>query len=362
VLTKGSTLGVTQKKLADYLGISRQLVGFALNDHPGVSDQTRKRVLSAAKRMGYDAFANRDARSLIAKRYGRRALTGIVAILLPPKFEIPLRDIPNFSHTLDAMEREADRRGLDVLFCRSRNGQLPRMVESLYVDGVACISADSPVVRSIARTGLPVLNVGRQTPGACWLSPDDKMGTVLTAQYLIELGHRSIAYLGHFTDVKNASERLAGFKKALKSAGLPLAPELIEATVTEQVLEAGAAAMERLLARDAHYKKSGKPSFTALVAYNDLLGMGAVKYMKGRGIRVPEDVSVTGFDDVSNQYPFTPHLTSISYSRAEMGTRAIALLNECNGEALEPSGQRLPVTLVVRESCRALPNYNLQTV
>jgi DNA-binding LacI/PurR family transcriptional regulator len=345
-------VGITQKGLAEKLGVSRQLVSFALNNYPGVAEETRQRVIAMAQELGYDAFANRDARALIAKRYGHRAETGIVAILLPPKFDVPLRDIPNFSHTLDAMEREADRRGLDVLFCRMRNGQLPRLIQSLYVDGVACVSSDPNFVRRITEIGLPALNIGLQSPGSCWISPDDKQGLLLTTQHLIARGHRQIAYLGHVTDVKNAAERLAGYKKALKNAALPVVDERIEASVTEQVMDAGAAAMERLLARDAQFQKSGKPSFTALAAYNDLLGMGAVKCLKKHGLRVPEDVSVTGFDDVSSQYPNTPRLTSISYSRADMGTRAVSMICESQGEILATEGIRLPVSLVERDSVR----------
>lgn len=354
-------MGATQKSIATELGISRQLVGFALSNHPGVSAETRLRVISTARRLGYDAFANRDARALIGKRYGHRARTGIVAILLPPKFDIPLRDVPHFSHTLDAMEREADRRELDVLFCRERNNQLPRMIQSLYVDGVACISTRPDTLKRIAQLGLPVLNVGRQSPGACWISPDDKKGTALATQHLIALGHRDIAYMGHSTNVKNASERLAGYKQTLKTAGLEIALSRIEATVTEQTLDAGAAAMERLLGRDAPFKKSGKPSFSALVAYNDLLGMGAVTCLRAHGLDVPDDVSVTGFDDVSAQYSSRPLLTSITFSRAEMGTRAIAMLCDNDGEPLPSGGQRLPVTLVVHESCRA-PSLKARSV
>jgi len=343
-------VSITQKGLAEKLGISRQLVSFALNNYPGVAEETRQRVIAMAQELGYDSFANSGARALIAKRYGRRASTGIVAILLPPKFDVPLRDIPNFSHTLDAMEREADRRGLDVLFCRTRNGQLPRLIQSLYVDGVACVSTNPENMRRIAELGLPVLNLGLQTPGSCWISPDDRQGLVLTTQHLIARGHREIAYLGHRTEVKNAAERLAGYKKALKAANLPLKPERIEATVAEQIMDAGAAAMERLLSRDAQFQKSGKPSFTALACYNDLLGMGAVNCLKKRGLRVPADVSVTGFDDVSSQYPNMLRLTSISYSRAEMGSRAISMICESPGETLAEEGIRLAVSLVEHES------------
>jgi LacI family transcriptional regulator len=346
-------VSATQKSIALELGVSRQLVGFALNNQPGVSAETRERVLSMAKRLGYDAFANRDARALIGKRYGRRALTGIVAILLPPKFEVPLRDVPYFSHTLDAMEREADCRGLDVLFCRLRNGQLPRLIESKYVDGVACVSAGPDVIKKLTKLEMPIVNVGRQTPGICWLSPDDKQGIFLTTQHLITLGHRRIAYLGHTTKVKNASERLAGFSQALKAAGLSADTSLIEATATEISFEAGTSAMERLLKRDESFQRKGKPSFTALVAYNDVLGIGAMKYLQDHGVSIPGDVSITGFDDVSSLYAFKPRLTSVAYSRADMGTRAISLLCESNGEILAPAGQRLPVSLVVHESSSA---------
>ncbi|HYG77035.1 MAG TPA: LacI family DNA-binding transcriptional regulator [Planctomycetota bacterium] len=349
-------MSITQKGLAEKLGISRQLVSFALNNYPGVAEETRQRVISVARELGYNAFANQGARALIARRYGRRAATGIVAILLPPKFDVPLRDIPNFSHTLDAMEREADRRGLDVLFCRNRNEQLPRLIQSLSVDGVACVSSDPRFVRQIGQLGLPALNVGLQSPGVCWISPDDRQGLALATRHLIDLRHREIAYLGHCTNVKNASERLAGYKQALKAAGIRIRAERIEATVSELSIDAGAAAMERLLERDEQFVKSGKPSFTAIAAYNDLLGMGAVKCLRAHGLDVPRDMSITGFDDVSSQYPHSPRITSINYSRAEMGTRAITMLCENEGSPLEPSGLRLPVTLVLHESCKPLAN------
>src|SRR5262249_3013074 len=108
--------------------------------HPGVSEETREKVLQTAQKMGYDAFANREARALIAKRYGRRAKTGILATLLPPSEQVPLREIPSYARVLDAIEKEAERRGLDVLLCRYRDGQMPRMIQNLYVDGVACVS------------------------------------------------------------------------------------------------------------------------------------------------------------------------------------------------------------------------------
>ncbi len=342
-------MGATQKSIAAELGISRQLVGFALSNHPGVSAETRQRVLTAAERLGYDAFANRDARALIAKRYGRRVRTGIVAILLPPEFEVPLRDIPNFSQILDGIEREADRRSLDVLLCRTRKGQLPRMIQSQYVDGVACISTTPETMKMLNAFELPVVNLGRQTPGARWICPDDRAGIALTVKHLVDLGHRRFAYVGHDAKDKNGNERLTAYKSALKAASIPFSENLIEATVVSQTLDAGAAAMKQLLSRDASFQKTGAPSFTALVAYNDMLGMGAMRQLQECGIRIPEDVSVTGYGDISTQYALRPLLTTITFSRDELGTRAITLLSESDGP-LKPGGEKLPVTLKIRES------------
>ena len=347
-------MSATQKSIATELGISRQLVGFALNNHPGVSAETKQRVITAAQRLGYDAFANRDARSLIAKRYGRRARTGIMAILLPPELEVPLRDMPYYAPILDGIEREADRRGLDVLLCRARNGQMPRMIQNQYVDGVACISTVPETMQRLAEHGLPVINLGRQTPGACWICPDDKQGIELAVEHLHELGHSRIGYLGHTAEDINGKVRLASYKRGLKTAGLPLDESIIEVLDVTQSLDGGSMAMEDMLSKDSQFQKSGRPSFTALVAFNDMLGMGAIRCMQEHKIRVPQDVSVTGFDDISTQYPIIPHLTSISFSRSEMGMRAIELLSESNGEPLPAKGVHVPVTLVPRESSQAL--------
>ena len=343
----------TQKSIADELGISRQLVGFALSNRHGVSAETRQRVLSAAARLGYDAFANRDARALISKRYGRRAPTGIVAVLLPPDLEIPLRDIPNFSQILDGIEREADRRSLDVLFCRARNGQCPRMIQSQYVDGVACISTTPETMRQLSAFGLPVLNLGRQTPRARWICPDDAAGIALTVKHLLQLGHRRFAYLGHSPEDRNGRVRLESCRRALKSAGVSLLERNIEATLTEQSIDSGAAAVDRLLSQDSSFRKTGRLAFTALVCYNDLLGMGAVRRLQELGLRVPGDISVTGYDDISTQFPLRPHLTTITFDRNAMGARAIQILCESGGKALKPVGEKLPVTLQVRESTAA---------
>lgn len=338
-------MAATQKSIAEELGISRQLVGFALNNHPGVSVETREKVLQTAQRMGYDAFANREARALIAKRYGRRAKTGILATLLPPSEQVPLREIPSYARVLDAIEKEAERRGLDVLLCRYRNGQMPRMIQNLYVDGVACVSTADQTMKAIEALDLPVINLGRVTHGSCWICPDDAAGIELATEHVIQRGHRRIAYLGHSPSDEHGKVRFNAFKKAMKKANVGVDENILEATVTSQTLASGLAGMERLLARTAPLNQ--KPPFSALVCYNDLMGAGAIKAMQARGIEIPRDVSVIGFGDNAGQFDLKPGLTTVTYSREEMGARAIARLCE---DEIPTGGERMPVQLLERES------------
>jgi DNA-binding LacI/PurR family transcriptional regulator len=346
-------MSVTQSDIARRLGISRQLVGFALNGNPSVSETTRKKIQRAARRMGYDVYSNRDARSLIGKRYGLRAATGIIAVLMPPFMGTPLRDMPFFAPFLDGAEAEAARRGLDLLLCSSRNDGLPRLITQQGVDGVVCVSLDPVGVRRVRALKIPVVNLGRHAPSAHSLVADDRLGIRLAVNHLIGLGHRKFAYLGHNCEVQTAQERLTAFVETLQEHGLTASESNVEATVTQQTMEGGTEAFVRLLERNDSYKKSGRLDFTALVCYNDILAMGVARHAATCGIKIPQDLSITGFDDISTQYGLQPALTSVAFPREEMGRRAIELLCETPSRKPALRHETFAVSLVVRDSTRA---------
>jgi DNA-binding LacI/PurR family transcriptional regulator len=339
-------MSVTQKQIAAEVGLSRSMVALALSGHPKISEQTRLRVEQAAQRLGYTEHSNAGARALIAKRYGQQVKTGTLAVLLPDDVEgMPLKEMPFYVPMLRGMEVEAATRGIDLVLCPQRS-QLPRLIGERHVDGVVCVE-NGPLVQAISELSLPVVAIDFASEWAHTLLPDEREGTRLATEYLIELGHERIAYLGFFLEFLAARERFAGYQDALQQHNLSFDESLIDLNVHEMHTRAGAEAVERLLSKD-----SSLP-FTALVCYNDMLAMGAVRQLEMQGFAVPQDVSVVGYDDISPDYQFQPALTSIRFDRQAMGRAAIAMLCNVDEEA-SLCHHRFDVDLVVRDSTASL--------
>jgi LacI family transcriptional regulator len=347
-------MAVTQKQIAQHLGLSQPIVAQALNGHPAVAEGTRQRVRDAARAMGYGAHSNSAARSLIARRHGGRYKTGTIAVLMGSFFEgLPLHDVPFFKPLLRGIECEAVERELDVSFCMSSRNQLPRLVVEQGVDGVLSIySKTMNILLRERQLRLPALCVGDAAPGEWGLLPDNFEGVRLATQHLIDLGHRRIAYLGYLnTDWPEIGDgnRLDGYFQALKDSGIAVANELIDTHLEAPTQEAGAAGMERLLARTRNV--------TALVCYNDTSALGAIRKAQELGLRVPQDMSVVGFDDTSEEYNFEPRLTTIRFDRVKMGRRAVQLLCEAAEETPPVAADQhelLPIELVQRDSTKQL--------
>src|SRR5262249_41880083 len=155
---------------------------------------------------------------------------------------------------------------------------------------------------------------------------DSRDGIARAVEHLVKLGHRHIAYLG-FTEEPGQGGResaptcrLKSFHDAMTRWNLPVEAGNVETRAKTQSMPEAARAVERLLRRGRR--------FTALVCYNDLMAMGAMEQLQASGIGVPEEVSVTGFDDISTEHGCRPALTSVRFSRSDMGRRAVLLLQE----------------------------------
>jgi LacI family transcriptional regulator len=337
---------VTQEQIAKRLRVSRQLVSFALNGAPGVSDQMRERIRLTAERLGYSLNTNQPARALAARRNKRRVRTGVLALVLPRSFGEPIRRIPFFVPWLDGVEIEAAERDVALYLTSCHPDRpLPRLLREGTVDGI--ISTDTLDERLI-QLRLPIALLGDAQPGCFGLAMADREGSRRVTEHLLELGHRRLAYVGHVTEFGHARERLAGFREALAARGLDCPAARIETTLWQQELAPAAEALRRLRARDR--------SFTAVVCYNDTHAMGVVRGLEECGLRVPDDVSVTGFDDVSVERAFRPAITSLRFDRLLMGRRAVQWL--CEQAARKPGRREtgtetFPVELVVRESTAA---------
>lgn len=331
---------VTQRQIADEVGVTQQLVALALQNNPRVATETRRRIWDTAARLGYDRHANRHARALAAERHGRKLASDILAVVLEPMSAMPAASDPYFRSFLDGIESEAGRRNLDVLIVPLRPTGLPWLVTQGWVDGVIALGAHHAPLE-VERAGLPTVALGAAgNPG---LVPDDFDGTRQITQHLLDLGHRRIAY-ARPRDWTSAQLREDGWRHAMERAGIGDLDELVDREAEGVSLTTGAGAWTRLRART---------KFTALVCHNDPMAMGVVQAAQAAGVAVPRALSVAGFDDVSPAYHFQPAITSVRFDATAMGRRAVAVVCEINaaGEGEQVSrSQTFPVTLSVRAS------------
>jgi len=331
-------MSVTQKEIANKLNISRSLVARALKGYDEVSPVTRQRVEEAAREMGYDINSNQAARSLIARRYGQKARTGVIAVAFPPLVSPSPHHMVFFAPLLKGVESEAADSGMEIFTFNVRLGELPRMIREGNVDGVISIGFPPQDVSAIRALGLPVVTYQSVCKDAHSLMAEDRRGAYLTTRHLLELGHRKIAYLGVTLKYQNGLTdelRFKGYCDALAEFDVPLREEWVNTSLpfpdtSSHKYCSGCGKCAACIGWQTLKMQSGadNPPFTAIVCYHDPIAMGIIEHAKADGINVPQDLSAVGFDDVSHLYHFEPHVTSISFDREEMGHAAMRLLQD----------------------------------
>jgi LacI family transcriptional regulator len=328
---------VTLEMVAERAGVSPSTVSRILNGTAVVSDEKRAAVDEAVAKLEF--VPNPVARGLAG---GRTLSIGVVSQAI---------DSPFYGAALRGIEIELDAAGYSPLFMSGhwRADEEARCIDVLKsrrVDGLIVLTgrlADS-ALRSVARS-LPVVVTGRHLKAGNLLSMDfdNREGARLAAQHLIELGHRRIAFISGDPEHPDAVVRLQGYRSAVEAAGLRFDPALVlEGNFTEH---SGLLAVERLL--------DSRTRFSAILAANDQMAFGAALGLHRRGRRVPDDVSLVGFDDVAGSLYMVPPLTTVHNPIQEIGQLAArAMLGLLAGErpAIEVPAPRL----IVRESTRAV--------
>ena len=332
--------------MARHAGVSQATVSIVLNGTTTpirVSPATRTRVLAVADDLGY--VPNHAAQSLRRKR--TRSLT----------FINPSPENPHFAEVVSGAQMVAERAGYSVSVAnvptREAAVQILAHLNAGTSDGVIVGSRDPRVLAELApaiRRGLAVvaLQSDASEPGVSVVRTDRESGGYLATRHLIALGHTRIAHImDSAAYARRPSERSAGYRRALREAGISVEPDgIVHGTNT---LAGGDASMRALLER-------GGPRPTAVFAFNDQVAIGALHALRSVGVRVPEDMAVVGFDGIGLGAFTTPELTSVEQPRSEVGQRAVELLFELLDGGM-PRAIQLPVRLVVRESCGA-PIYS----
>lgn len=336
--TVGTPGRVTIVDLARAAGVSKSTVSLVLQASPLVKPDKRRKVQEAIERLGY--VYHRGAANL------RRSTSDVVGLVI--------NDLTNpfFAEMTVGLEAALQTAGLIPFLANT--GESPTrqalvmraMREHGAVGYVVCpaIGTDPADLDEVRAWGLPVTTVMRRLPGN-WLSsvtPDNVGGARRATEHLLRLGHRRIAFLGGRAGMVVQEERRAGWETALRQAGLPIDPALaVESTPNRA---GGGLALQRVLSLP-------EPP-TAALCFNDVVAIGVIYALDGRGLTAGRDFAVVGFDDIADARLIHPPLTTVAVESHRLGEHAAAiLLEQLAGTAAGPQHVTGDARLIVRSSC-----------
>ncbi len=329
---------VTILDVAAEAGVSSGTVSRVLNNDAHVRPETRQRVLEAMERLGF--VANRQARSLAGGK------TNTIGVLVP---DLGTGYIGEIIRGIDA---ELSFHGLDLVLytthrTASKEANYVANLASGMVDGLLLVLPRNPAdyVGNLTQRKFPFVLIDHQGTGRDCpaVGATNWQGAYDATEYLIKLGHKRIGFITGSMDLGCAVDRLAGYRAALRTYHIPEDPDLIyEGTFFQPDGYAGACAFLDL----------PHPP-TAIFASNDVMAMGVMDAVRNRGLRIPDDISVIGFDDIPQAALVRPALTTVQQPLENMGRVATQMLLDLLQQPGREVGRiELPTKLILRESCR----------
>jgi LacI family transcriptional regulator len=331
----------TIKDIASEAGVSIATVSYVINETKSISPETKKRVFKAIKSLHY--HPSKSARNLVTGKTGN-----IGFILTDEHF---LRTEPFYTKIFLGTEFEAREEGYYIILTSiksdfDKKDTLPRFILNESVDGII-IAGKVPqnFIDKLSANKVPAVFVDYIPPtnGYPLVLIDNVQGGVLAVNHLIGLGHKNIAFISSDIEHPSFFDRLNGYRQALEYARIPVPNDLIITSSAFQGRQAGVDLAKRLF--------SSAKNVTAIFASNDAIAIGAIHYLKTRGIRVPEDVSVIGFDGIEADLLLDPPLSTVGVPKFELGAEALKLLvNTLNNKKSLPKKIIVPVELIVRKS------------
>jgi DNA-binding LacI/PurR family transcriptional regulator len=321
---------VTIRDLARATGASIGTVSRALKNQAGLGEPTRARILSAARELGYD--------------FGRLRPGAIrrIAFLLHQQHNT-LSSSPFYAPVLHGAEQACRRAGVALsLYVVNPAEPLADLVRAQQPDAILCAGYFEPELLAVLRdSGKPLALVDMHLPGSSSVNPDHHLGGYLATRHLIQTGRRRIAMISGSLAHYSIHQRARGYRKALFEARMLADPELeVQLPATGEPAEGVRQATLRLLAL--------RPRPDALFCYNDSAALAAMQACLEAGLKVPADIAIVGFDDISGAAQAIPPLSSIAIDKEALGAAGVALL--LDKRAAPTLEHTLPVQLIVRES------------
>ncbi len=301
---------VTLKDIASKTGFSVNTVSRVLRGKQEIADETRETILAAAKEMGH-------VRNMLASSL-RSGFSNTIAVILGDVSN------PHFAIMMSEIEHQARSQGYTTFLINTDEDE-EREYEAIHT--ALNQSVDGIIICPTQRTGrnidflrerrIPFVLIGRKEPNTSYVICNDELGGYQATQHLLQAGHRDILLMGGPNYISSAADRKKGYLRALREAGVEPRPEMmleVPATASNDCAQS----IDRLLKNNVR--------FTAIFAFSDIIAWKCWSCLNKKGIRVPEDVSIVGFDYIQSRLELPFQVTSISSHKRHMSTTAVDVL------------------------------------
>lgn len=328
------------KEIARELNVSTASVSRALNDQPGVSDDLRARILQKASELNYTPSTT--ARGLATSQ------TFAAGFFVHQKPGLSAQSDPFYGEILHGAEQALAQSAYHLTIASLTDEILSspgnfRFIREHRIDGMILAGPDIPsdFVLAMIRSGLPVVLVDNALDYSRThaITSDDEGGAYLAADHLLTLGHRRVGVLSGPPAWPSNRRRVQGYHRALSEAGQRMRVVYAD----ETTIESGAAAFQQII--------EDVPQLTAICAVNDSMALGAIRAARAAGMRVPEEMSVIGFDNISWATLNDPPLTTLDIPKQQMGAEAarrLIMLLDTDGADIQPTHLTIAVQLIKR--------------
>lgn len=334
----------TLKDVAQLAGVSSATVSYVLNGKRSISEDTRRRVLEAVQKLDYVPDLNARGLSMRDSK-----LIGVVVPQTEPGDRLMFQN-SFYSEVLGSIEYCARQQGYHILISATdANESYLTLAKQRNLDGIIVIGMyPSEFYQQMKKSQIPIVLIDSYCNDYYYhnIRIDDAYGSYLATQYLLQCGHRELAFfVGRIQENGVMKKRLTGYRQALAEFGVPYREEYVFEGQIDY--DSGMALADQLL-------RSGLPA-TAVVAAADILAIGAMKGFYEAGRRIPDDISIVGFDDLEISRYLTPGLTTVRQQISLKGQKAVELLLKHIAQPdLTKQEEILPLQLVERGSVRRL--------